>query len=126
MKYLMSIVLVMFALSASAQDIEPNQNTNKLLPPSEPQVQNMLTLFVRQPCKSYPEMKKLLEGYGETLLFTATYNHVFQAQDGRPFSGGMMFFVNQEDTTYTVLNVYSDGMACMVNNGRGFAPYSGD
>ena len=61
MKYLMSIVLVMFALSASAQDIEPNQNTNKLLPPEEPQIQNMLTLFVRQPCKTYPEMKKLLE-----------------------------------------------------------------
>ena len=37
-----------------------------------------------------------------------------------------MFFVNQETGTWTVLQAYGDGMACMIFNGKDFTSYSGD
>ena len=118
MKYLMIMVVAMFAISATAQE-------NKALPPGM-QKENLPTLFVRQPCKSFPEMVSLIESYGEKLLFTSDFNLVFHAQTGQPFTGGMMFYVNQESGQYSIVNVYADGMACLVGNGRNFNPYGGD
>jgi hypothetical protein len=49
----------------------------------------------------------------------------FAAQSGQGFMGGMMFFTNQETGTWSMLQLYGDGTACLVINGRKFAPYSG-
>jgi hypothetical protein len=41
------------------------------------------------------------------------------------YNGGMFFFVNQETGSFSIINVYSDGMACLMQSGTGFAPYTG-
>ena len=69
-------------------------------------------------------MQASIMKYSEYLLFTGA-GLTFSPQ-GQPYNGAMMFFVNQETGTWTVLQAYGDGMACMIFNGKEFTPYSGD
>ena len=62
--------------------------------------------------------------YKEAMLFTGT-GVQFATANGQPFTGGMFFFVNQDTGTYSIINVYGDGMACLMQSGRDFAPYGG-
>ncbi len=62
--------------------------------------------------------------YKEEMLFTGNAMQ-FSAATGQPYTGGMFFFTNQNTGSWTMLMVYGDGMACMVANGKQFAPYSG-
>ena len=66
------------------------------------------------------EMKK----YKEELLFTGN-GMTFSAKTGQPFRGGMMFFVNQDTGTWSMLQLFGDGMSCMIMNGRDFEPFAG-
>jgi hypothetical protein len=59
--------------------------------------------------------------YGEQLLFTGVGAQFYQ---GIPINGGMFFFVNQETGTWSLVNVYGDGYACLINAGSEFAPYT--
>jgi hypothetical protein len=83
------------------------------------------TFFTKQPCSDWESMLKTPATYKEQMLFTGT-GIQFSATDGRPYQGGMFFFVNQDTGTWTMVSVYGDGMACMVANGKDFAPYSGE
>jgi hypothetical protein len=66
----------------------------------------------------------VMNKYGETPLFQGE-GLQFAAQTGQPYSSAMMFFVNQDSGTWSLISLYPDGTACMVANGRTFEPYSG-
>lgn len=88
------------------------------------QDQQAKTFYTKQPCAPFAEILKTPAKYGEKMLFTGT-GLQFGAQSSQPFTGGMFFFTNQDTGTWTMLQVYGDGYACMVANGREFAPYVG-
>ena len=111
-RYLLAFAvgISLFATTALAQSKEPEGERP--------------TLFTRTPCDPLPKMVETIETYGEELLFTGN-GMTFSAQTGQPFIGGMMFFVNQDEGTWSVVQQFKDGMACMVMNGRDFTPYAG-
>tara|TARA_B100001287_G_scaffold222897_1_gene192128 strand:- start:2746 stop:3084 length:339 start_codon:yes stop_codon:yes gene_type:complete len=82
-------------------------------------------LLLQSPCNNYAEMERLAEEHGEKLLFMGE-GVTFSATAGRPFRGGMAFFVDQEKGNWTMFQLYADGVACMLFNGTNFQPYSGD
>ena len=82
------------------------------------------TFYTKQPCAPFAEMLKTPANYKEKMLFTGT-GLQFGVQGTEAFKGGMFFFVNQDTGTWTMVSVYGDGYACMVANGRDFAPYVG-
>ena len=89
------------------------------------QEQNTAKTFItKQPCDVLPKMMDIIKGYKEDLLFMGE-GMSFAAQSGQGFMGGMMFFTNQDTGTWSMLQLYGDGTACLVINGRGFAPYGG-
>ena len=70
-------------------------------------------------------MTETIKNYKEELLFSGT-GLTFGAGAEQPYRGGMFFFVNQETGSWTLLQTFSDGMACMIMNGKNFQPYSGE
>jgi len=82
-------------------------------------------LLLQAPCNEYVEMERLAKQYGEQLLFIGE-GLTFSASNGMPFKGGMAFFVDQERGNWTMLQLYSDGVACMLFNGTNFQPFTGD
>ncbi len=89
------------------------------------QQQNTAKTFItKQPCDELSKMMDVIKGYEEELLFMGE-GMSFAAQSGKGFMGGMMFFTNQDTSTWSMLQLYGDGTACLVMNGRGFAPYGG-
>jgi len=82
------------------------------------------TIFTRAPCDQLPNMINTIAKYKEDLLFIGD-GMTFSAQTGRPNNGGMMFFVNQDTGTWSMLQLFADGMSCMIMNGRAFEPYTG-
>ena len=80
-------------------------------------------LLLQAPCNEYVEMERLAKQYGDQLLFIGL---TFSASNGMPFKGGMAFFVDQERGNWTMLQLYSDGVACMLFNGTNFQPFTGD
>ena len=97
-------------ITAFAQD---NGNTN-----------TAKSFIVKQPCDVLPKMMDIIKSYKEDLLFTGE-GMSFAASNGQGYMGGMMFFTNQETGTWSMLQLYGDGTACLVMNGRKFVPYSG-
>jgi hypothetical protein len=89
------------------------------------QPQQLPHLLTRSACDIAPNMLTLIkERYGEDLLFMGE-GMTFEARSGQAMNGGMMFFVNQETGTWSVLQLFGDGVACMLMNGRNFMPYGG-
>ena len=82
------------------------------------------TIFTRAPCDPLPNMIETIAKYKEDLLFIGD-GMTFSAQTGRPNNGGMMFFVNQDTGTWSMLQLFADGMSCMIMNGKRFEPYTG-
>ena len=96
-----------------------------MISPATAQERSTAKSFITtQPCDRLPIMLGVIEGYKEELLFTGE-GMTFSATDRKGFMGGMMFFTNQETGTWSMLQVYGDGTACLVQNGRHFEPYSG-
>lgn len=81
-------------------------------------------LPLRAPCENLVNMANTVATYGEELLFIGQ-GMSFSGPTGQPFTGGMMFFVNQETGTWTMLQLFGDGMACILFNGGEFVPYTG-
>jgi|11_taG_2_1085331.scaffolds.fasta_scaffold18689_2 hypothetical protein len=82
------------------------------------------SFIVKQPCDVLPKMMDVIKGYKEELLFMGE-GMSFAASNGQGYMGGMAFFTNQETGTWSMLQLYGDGTACLVMNGRKFAPYGG-
>lgn len=104
---------------------DPKVGEEKPIPKTvDPQTQQSPAVLLRQPCDRADKMFAVLKKYKEYLLFTGE-GLTFGLQ-GNPYKGAMMFFTNQDTGTWTILNVYKDGMACMITNGTKFQPYGGD
>ena len=82
------------------------------------------TIFTRAPCDPLPNMIETIAKYKEDLLFIGD-GMTFSAKTGQPHNGGMMFFVNQDTGTWSMLQLFADGMSCMIMNGKRFEPYTG-
>lgn len=78
--------------------------------------------LVRQACDPLELVLETIENkYQEQPLFTGTGTVVHIS--GQPFTGGSMFFVNQDTGTWTLATLYADGTACLTAFGADFAPY---
>ena len=90
------------------------------------QEQNTTKRFITtQACDSVVKMSDIvMNKYGESPLFRSM-GLQFAAPQGQPYRSDMMFFVNQDSGTWSLIALYEDGTACMVANGKNFEPYSG-
>ena len=82
-------------------------------------------LLTQAPCAQFLEMGELVEQYNEQPLFVGE-GYTFEAGTGKPYRGGMLFVVDQDEGNWTMFQVFQDGMACMLFNGGKFQPYMGD
>ena len=80
--------------------------------------------YTRQECAPASEMMQtVVQKYGEQALFTGAGLAI--GYEGEPFTGGSMFFVNQDSGTWSLLTLYGDGTACMTAAGTDFEPFGG-
>ena len=107
------------------QPDEPKSETPKSMPKSPSQEGMSKMVMLRAPCDEFVKMLETVKKYEEKLLFTAS-GLTFNAQFGTPYRGAMFFYVNQDTGSYTVLQVFKDGMACMLINGKNFDPFTGE
>ena len=78
-----------------------------------------------QPCEPVANMTKIvMEKYGEQPLFSVQ-GIQFSAVNDKGYTSDMMFFVNQDTGTWSLISLYPDGTGCMVATGREFEPYMG-
>ena len=75
----------------------------------------------KQECAPVEVMIDVVRNYGEEPLFTG--QSLTFSIEGQSFTGGSMFFVNQDTGTWTMLTMYRDGTACMSAVGTEFKPY---
>ena len=111
MRILTVLILLLVANSSLAQESKTPEGEKP-------------TIFTRAPCDPLPNMIETIAKYKEDLLFIGD-GMTFSAQTGRPNNGGMMFFVNQDTGTWSMLQLFADGMSCMIMNGKRFEPYTG-
>ena len=93
--------------------------------PPEPMPEQEKFVLLRAPCAEWSTMDQMAKRHGEDLLFIGQ-GLTFSGETGRPYRGGMAFYVNQEKGNWTMYQLYGDGVACMLFNGGDFTPYSGD
>ena len=85
-------------------------------------------LLLRAPCAPFEDMVETVTKYNEVPLFIGTNGSTFASATGQEYVGGMFFTVNQESEkrSWTMFQIFADGMTCMLFNGYGFQPYMGD
>ena len=104
--------------------VDPKPQEQSPIPKTVPPGQSQsLGVFLRAPCGTWKEMQLSIMKYQESLLFNGS--GVSFSNQGQVYNGAMMFFVNQDTGSWTVLQVFGDGMACMIFNGKDFTPYMG-
>ena len=95
-----------------------------LLAPLTLQAQESRVFVTEQICLPVQQMTfKVMNEYSETPLFSAD-GIQFSATDGNTYKSNMMYFVNQDTGTWTLISLYGDGIGCMVATGNNFKPYS--
>ena len=85
-------------------------------------------LLLQAPCAPFEQMIRTSKKYGEEPLFLGLSGSTFSAGEGKEYTGGMFFVVNQESEkrSWTMYQVFADGITCMLFNGYGFTLYTGD
>lgn len=79
--------------------------------------------YTRQECEPFEKMYRMItERWGEKPLFIGQGLQI--SQTGEPFTGGSMFFVNQDSGSWSLVTLYPDGTSCMTSAGTNFQPYS--
>ena len=66
----------------------------------------------------------ILFEYNEKPLFSALGNQL-SAQSGEWYESEIVYFVNQDTGTWSLVSLYQDGWACLVAGGTHFEPYAG-
>ena len=103
MKWLLSIVVSLLAVQMlAAQEYKQFQ--------------------AKQLCAPWERLTRILDMRGEDILFTA--DGMQTDLGGNSFKSGMIFQVNQNTGTWSLVSFYGDGMACLVADGFEFRPYS--
>jgi hypothetical protein len=112
MPNLIKAIAVGISLLASSAFAQEQENKSKLF-------------ITQQACDPVMEMSAIIVGkYKEQPLFQGS-GVQFAARTGQPYQSGVMFFVNQDKGTWSLVSLYSDGTACMIANGTDFEPYTG-
>lgn len=95
-----------------------------LLAPLTLQAQESRTFAAQQICLPVQQMTfRVMNEYGETPLFSAD-GIQYSAVDGEAYKSDMMYFVNQDSGTWSLVSLYPDGTGCMVAAGTKFEPYT--
>ena len=130
MKKLIVIIVLLIYQPSFANDWFPQIPNVEPTPDSETTPKTVLPngmglgVFLKAPCGTVSEMTATIKKYREELLFHGT-GLTFSPQN-QVFNGAMMFFTNQDTGSWTILQVFPDGMACMLFNGKNFQPYLGE
>ena len=77
--------------------------------------------ITKQPCEPLRQMSRKLDKWDEKILFTG--NVVQFSTAGTPYTSSMLFQVNQDTGTWSLVSIYSDGTACVIASGNEFTPY---
>ena len=101
------VLLAVFGGSASAQEQQP-----KILP-------------LQAQCDSVDKMLPVMKQYNEELLFIGE-GMTFSFGTGDPYRGGMMFYVNQDTGSWSMIQMFGDGVLCLLFNGGKFQPWMGE
>lgn len=78
-------------------------------------------LYTVQPCSSMQEMANIMRVFEEDSLFTgtATQSHI----SGYEFESYVLFQVNQDTGTWSLIQFFEDGTTCLLVRGNNFEPY---
>ena len=76
-----------------------------------------------QPCATYMEMAQQTSNHGETALFRGEALQIY-APTGQGHESQILFQVNQETGSWTLIALWPNDTACMIINGTKFEPYS--
>ena len=82
-------------------------------------------LITNNYCGPFNKVLETPKKYKEGMLFSAD-GGVFESRTGQYFKGGVFFFVNQDTGTWSLINIFGDGTACMMQSGTKFSPYLGN
>ena len=102
-------ILVSFLLAIASTSFAQETTTPKILP-------------VGVQCDDIETMFSTIAKYDEKPLFTG--NGMLTLLNGQVVQGGVMFFVNQNTGSFSYVQVFGDGMSCMLSIGGEFSPYS--
>lgn len=83
--------------------------------------ENIKYFYTQQQCMPMLDMVGIVETYQEEILFT-TLGVQFDTQ-GNPYDSVMLFTVNQDSGTWSLISIYADGMNCVVASGGNFEPF---
>jgi|TARA_B110000977_G_scaffold38246_1_gene51416 hypothetical protein len=78
--------------------------------------------YTRAPCTPFQVAANLMADYNETILLTGNLL-TFPAQSEEPAMGRLVFSTNQDTGTYSIIQLFPDGMACLIGSGFAFEPY---
>jgi hypothetical protein len=84
--------------------------------------QEFKSFQAKQLCGPWKNVAFTLKEYNEDVLFTADGQQI--DLQNKSFKSGMIFQVNQETSTWSLVSIYGDGTACVVATGNAFRPYS--
>ena len=88
------------------------------------QEQETKFFLTTQPCAPVIQITDtIMNKYGEKPLHSGR-GMQRSSSDSKEYWSSMMFFVNQDSGTWTLVSLYEDGTAWMVANGGEFKPYS--
>lgn len=77
-------------------------------------------------CDAYEKiLNYTVSEFGETVLLKGMGFPVYYADNGDTgeLEAYMLFFVNQDTSTWSLVYVFSDGTACIMEDGTNFEPY---
>jgi hypothetical protein len=78
--------------------------------------------YTQAMCTPFQVAADTIAQYNETILFTGNLL-TFSAQGNEPAMGRMVFSTNQDTGTYSIIQLFPDGMACLIGSGFAFEPY---
>ena len=80
--------------------------------------------LTRHPCGPWKDAANQLSKYNEHILFTGTA--IQFDEKNVSYISKVLFQVNQETGSWSLVSIYGDGNACIVASGQEFSPYAGN
>jgi hypothetical protein len=80
------------------------------------------TIYTKQECSEWNTMAEVVAEYGETPLFIGKVAIVLNTNE--PVIGDMVFAVNQQTGSWSLVGLYPTGISCLISSGENFEPYS--
>ena len=117
MKYLVALLALLPAFAFSGMLAFADGHTNQL---EEPEKETPKVYWTRKPIQCGPPLGlvELVKGYGEIPLLTA--NGVTADGTGQMIKIKIIFAVNPETGSWTLIEVNSPSQACVLGNGEGY------